>query len=198
MTLPLTDIQHAPADRVGTAALQVIFPGNGAAIMAVLIMISTFGCMNGLILAGARACYAMARDKLFFRRAHSLNEARVPAWALALEGLWASVLVLPRTYDPAKQTYGNVYSNLLDYIVSAALVFYILTVAGLFRLRFTRPDAERPYRAFGYPVIPALYMIGAAVILVILLIYKPSSTWPGLVIVLIGLPVYALFRRANS
>jgi len=198
VTLPLTDIQHAPADRVGTAALQVIFPGNGAAIMAVLIMISTFGCMNGLILAGARACYAMARDKLFFRRAHSLNKARVPAWALALEGLWASFLVLPRTYDPAKQAYGNVYSNLLDYIVSAALLFYILTVAGLFRLRFTRPDAERPYRAFGYPVIPALYMLGAAVILVILLIYKPSSTWPGLVIVLIGLPVYALFRRANS
>jgi basic amino acid/polyamine antiporter, APA family len=197
VTLRFEEIQHAPADRVGTAALQAIFPGSGAAIMAVLIMISTFGCMNGLILAGARACYAMARDKLFFRRAHSLNAAKVPAWALAIEGAWAAFLVLPRTYDAGTQTYGNVYSNLLDYIVSAALLFYILTVAGLFRLRFTRPNAERPYRAFGYPVIPALYMIGAAVILAVLLIYKPSSTWPGLVIVLIGLPVYWMFRRAQ-
>ena len=195
VTLRFEEIQHAPADRVATATLQAIFPGRGAAIMAVLIMISTFGCMNGLILAGARACYAMARDKLFFRRAHSLNAAKVPAWALVIEGAWAVFLVLPRTCDASTQTYGNLYSNLLDYIVSAALLFYVLTVAGLFRLRFTRPDAERPYRAFGYPVIPALYMIGAAVILVVLLIYKPSSTWPGLVIVLIGLPVYWMFKR---
>src|SRR5579875_35002 len=196
VTLPFPQIQHAPADRVATAALQAIFPGRGAAIMAVLIMISTFGCMNGLILAGARACYAMARDKLFFRRAYSLNKAKVPAWALMIEGAWAAFLVLPRTYDAGTQTYGNVYSNLLDYIISAALLFYILTVAGIFRLRYKRPEAERPYRAFGYPVIPALYILGAAVILTILLIYKPSSTWPGFVIVLIGLPVYWLFRRS--
>ena len=196
VTLPFSEIQHAPADRVATATLQAIFPGRGAAIMAVLIMISTFGCMNGLILAGARACYAMARDKLFFRRAYSLNKAKVPAWALVIEGAWASFLVLPRTYDASTQSYGNLYSNLLDYIISAALLFYVLTVAGLFRLRYTRPDAERPYRAFGYPLIPGLYTIGAAVILIVLLIYKPSSTWPGLVIVLIGLPVYWLFNRS--
>jgi APA family basic amino acid/polyamine antiporter len=165
--------------------------------MAVAIMISTFGCMNGLILAGARAFYAMARDKLFFRRVHSLNAAKVPAWALVLQGLWAAVLVLPRTYDVEKRSYGNLYSNLLDYVISAALIFYIVTVAGIFRLRVTRPDAERPYRAFGYPVIPALYMLGAATVLIVLFVYKPSSTWPGLVIVLIGLPVYLLFRPAQ-
>jgi APA family basic amino acid/polyamine antiporter len=197
VTLPLGDIQHAPGDRVATATLEVVFPGRGTMIMAVLIMISTFGCMNGLILAGARACYAMARDKLFFRGAYSLNSAKVPARALVLQGIWAALLVLPRTYDVEKKTYGSLYSNLLDYVISAALIFYILTVAGLFRLRITRPDAERPYRAFGYPVIPGLYMVGAAVVLVVLFVYKPSSTWPGLVIVLLGLPVYFLFRRTH-
>jgi APA family basic amino acid/polyamine antiporter len=197
VTLPFSEIQHAPADRVGTATLQVIFPGKGTTIMAVAIMISTFGCMNGLILAGARAFYAMARDKLFFRQVYSLNAAKVPAWALVLQGLWAAVLVLPRTYDVEKKSYGNLYSNLLDYVISAALIFYILTVAGIFRLRMTRPDAERPYRAFGYPAIPALYMLGAATVLIELFVYKPSSTWPGLAIVLIGLPVYLLFRPAQ-
>ena len=165
--------------------------------MAVLIMISTFGCMNGLILAGARACYAMARDKLFFRGAYSLNAAKVPARALVLQGIWAAALVLPRTYNVEKKSYGSLYSNLLDYVISAALIFYILTVSGLFRLRFTQPRAERPYRAFGYPVIPALYIACAAAVLVILFIYKPSSTWPGLVIVLAGLPVYFLFRQGT-
>jgi len=197
VTLPFSEIQHAPSDRVATATLQVIFPGKGTVLMAVFIMISTFGCMNGLILAGARASYAMARDKLFFRRAHSLNAAKVPAWALVLQGAWSAFLVLPRTYDVEKKSYGNLYSNLLDYVISAALIFYILTVAGIFRLRATRPDADRPYRAFGYPVIPALYMLGAAAVLAILFIYKSSSTWPGLVIVLIGLPVYWLFRRTQ-
>jgi APA family basic amino acid/polyamine antiporter len=197
VTLPFSEIQHAPADRVGTATLQVIFPGKGTTIMAVAIMISTFGCMNGLILAGARAFYAMARDKLFFRQVYSLNAAKVPAWALVLQGVWAAVLVLPRTYDVEKKSYGNLYSNLLDYVISAALIFYILTVAGIFRLRMTRPDAERPYRAFGYPAIPALYMLGAATVLIELFVYKPSSTWPGLAIVLIGLPVYLLFRPAQ-
>jgi len=139
----------------------------------------------------------MARDRLFFRRAHSLNAAKVPAWALVLQGAWSAFLVLPRTYDVEKKSYGNLYSNLLDYVISAALIFYILTVAGIFRLRATRPDADRPYRAFGYPVIPALYMLGAAAVLAILFIYKSSSTWPGLVIVLIGLPVYWLFRRTQ-
>lgn len=197
VTLPLTEIQHAPADRVATATLQAIFPDKGAAIMAVLIMISTFGAMNGLILTGARAYYAMARDKLFFRRAYSLNAAKVPAWALVLQGVWAAALVLPRTYNVETKTYGNLYSNLLDYVISAALIFYLLTISGIFRLRSTRPDAERPYRAFGYPVIPALYLLGAAAVLIVLFVYKPSSTWPGLVIVLIGVPVYWLFRRAQ-
>ena len=195
VTLPFSEIQHAPSDRVATATLQVIFPGKGAMIMAVAIMISTFGCLNGLILAGARASYAMARDGLFFRKAFSLNRAKVPAWALMLQGLWAAVLVLPRTYDVEKKSYGNLYGNLLDYVISAALIFYILTVAGIFRLRVTRPDAERPYRAFGYPVIPALYILGAAVVLVVLFAYKPSSTWPGLVIVVIGAVVYAFIPK---
>ena len=155
VTLPLAQIQHAPADRVATATLEAIVPGVGALIMAVAIMTSTFGCNNGLILAGARAYYAMARDGLFFRSAGRLNEARVPAWALCLQGIWAACLVLPRTYDPATRAYGNLYSNLLDYVISAALIFYILTIAGVFRLRRTRPHVERPYRAFGYPIVPA-------------------------------------------
>ncbi len=196
VTLPFPEIQHAPADRVATATLQAIFPGKGAVLMAVAIMISTFGCMNGLILAGARASYAMARDGVFFRQAHSLNRAKVPAWALMLQGVWAAALVLPRTYSAETQSYGNLYSNLLDYVVSAALIFYILTIAGIFRLRVTRPNAQRPYRAFGYPVIPAIYILCAAVVLMVLFVYKPASTWPGVVIVLLGVPVYWLFRRA--
>jgi basic amino acid/polyamine antiporter, APA family len=198
VTLPFVEIQHAPADRVATATLEAIFPGKGAVLMAVAIMISTFGCMNGLILAGARACYAMARDGVFFRQAYSLNRARVPAWALVLQGLWAAALILPRTYHAETQSYGNLYSDLLDYVVSAALIFYILTIAAIFRLRSTRPDAERPYRAFGYPVIPALYILCAAPVLIMLFVYKPASTWPGLVIVLLGLPVYWLFRRTQK
>ena len=194
VTLPFAAVQHAPADRVATATLNAIFPGLGATIMAIAIMVSTFGCCNGLILAGARAYYAMARDKLFFKNAGQLNEAKVPAWGLMLEGVWAAFLVLPRTYDPATHAYGNLYNNLLDYVISAALIFYILTIAGIFRLRRTRPDAERPYRAFGYPIIPALYIAGAATILVVLFIYRTSTTWPGLIIVLLGVPVYFAWR----
>jgi APA family basic amino acid/polyamine antiporter len=193
-TLPFDQIQHAPSDRVATATVNAIFPGLGVTIMAIGIMISTFGCANGLILAGARASYAMARDGLFFRAAARLNQAKVPAWALVLEGLWAAFLVLPRTYDPATRTYGNVYNNLLDYIISAALIFYILTIAGLFRLRQTRPDVDRPYRAIGYPVIPALYIAGAATILIVLFVYRTATTWPGLIIVLLGVPVYFAWR----
>jgi APA family basic amino acid/polyamine antiporter len=195
--VPFAAVQHAPSDRVATATLEAVFPGAGAVIMAIGIMISTFGCNNGLILSGARAYYAMARDGLFFRAAGGLNRARVPAWALVLQGLWAALLVLPRTYDQTSRTYGNLYSNLLDYVISAALIFYILTIAGVFRLRRTRPDAERPYRAFGYPVVPALYIIGAATILLMLFVYRTSTTWPGLVIVLLGVPVYFAWRRRN-
>jgi APA family basic amino acid/polyamine antiporter len=195
VTLPLDAIQAAPSDRVATATLDVVFPGLGATIMAVAIMISTFGCTNGLMLAGARAYYAMARDGLFFERAGRLNAARVPAWGLVIQGLWASVLVLPRTFDTATGKYGNLYSNLLDYVISAALIFYILTIAGVFRLRHTRPDVERPYKAFGYPIVPALYILGASVVLLVLFLYRTSTTWPGLIIVLLGVPVFLVWHR---
>ena len=198
VTLRFEQIQHAPADRVATATLDTIFPGLGVTMMAIAIVISTFGCNNGLILAGARAYYAMARDGLFFQSAGRLNEAKVPAWGLVWQGLWAALLVLPRTYNPETATYGNLYSNLLDYVVSAALIFYILTIAGVFRLRRTRPDAERPYRAFGYPVLPALYIIGASVILIILFGYRTATTWPGLIIVLLGLPVYLAWKPGGA
>ena len=197
VTLPFEAIQHAPADRVATATLNAIFPGAGAVIMAIAIVISTFGCNNGLILAGARAYYAMARDGLFFRSVAQLNDAKVPAWGLVWQGVWASFLVLPRTYNATTGAYGNLYSNLLDYVISAALIFYILTIAAVFRLRQTRPAAERPYKAFGYPVVPALYIAGAIVILLVLFIYRTATTWPGLIIVLLGLPVYFLWRPRN-
>jgi APA family basic amino acid/polyamine antiporter len=167
-------------------------------MMAAAIMISTFGCNNGLILSGARAYYAMARDGLFFRRVGQLNAARVPAWGLVLQGLWAALLVLPRTYDIDKKEYGNLYGDLLDYIISAALLFYVLTIAGVYRLRVTRPNAERPYRAFGYPVVPALYLVGAAIIVAVLIAYRPMTTWPGMVIVLLGLPVYYVWKQQRS
>ena len=118
----------------------------------------------------------------------------MPAWGLVLQGLWAALLVLPRTYDPATRAYGNLYSNLLDYVISAALIFYILTIAGIFRLRQTRPNADRPYRAFGYPVVPALYIVGAATILLVLFVYRTATTWPGLAIVLLGVPVYFAWK----
>ncbi len=194
VTLPFEAIQHAPSDRVATATLDAIFPGAGAALMALAIMVSTFGCNNGLIMAGARACYAMARDGLFFRAAGRLNAARVPAAALLFQGIWAAVLVLPRTYEPSTGRYGNLYGNLLDYVISAALLFYILTIAGIFRLRRTRPDAPRPYRAFGYPWVPGAYIAGASTILLVLFAYRPATTWPGLAIVLLGLPVYLAWR----
>jgi APA family basic amino acid/polyamine antiporter len=195
VTLPFDAIQTAPSDRVGTATLDAIFPGLGATLMAGAILVSTFGCVNGLVLAGARAYYAMARDRVFFARAGTLNAARVPAWALWLQGAWAALLVLPRTYNPATGAYGNLYGNLLDYVISAALIFYVLTIAGIFRLRATRPDAARPYRAIGYPVVPALYIAGALAILVVLFAYRPATTWPGLAIVLLGLPVYFAWQK---
>ena len=132
----------------------------------------------------------MARDGLFFRAISRLNEAKVPAAGLVIQGVWSALLVLPRTFNPATGRYGNLYGNLLDYVISAALIFYILTIAGIFRLRQTRPGAERPYRAFGYPIVPALYIAGALTILLVLFAYRPATTWPGLVIVVLGLPVY--------
>jgi APA family basic amino acid/polyamine antiporter len=175
--------------------------------MAAAIVVSTFGCNNGLVLAGARVSYAMARDGLFFRATGSLNRHRVPGRALAIQGLWASLLVLPRVrlreadgrlaIDPAggEALYGNLYSNLLDYVVFAVLLFYVLTIASLFVLRRRQRDAERPYRALGYPWLPGLYILVAASIVVVLFLYRTGTTWPGLLIVLTGLPVYALWRR---
>jgi APA family basic amino acid/polyamine antiporter len=203
-TLSFTAIQNAPSDRVASETANVIFPGAGAAIMAVAIMVSTFGCNNGLILAGARAYYAMARDGLFFRAVGELNKFSVPAWGLVFQGVWAGALVLPRTVKTdatgAVTGYGNLYGNLLDYVISAALIFYILTIIGIFLLRRKQPDVERPYRAFGYPIVPALYVVGASVILVVLFVYQTATTWPGLIIVLTGVPVYFLWklRRDNS
>jgi APA family basic amino acid/polyamine antiporter len=226
VVLPLAKIQSAPADRVGTAMLERVFPGLGVSLMAAAIMISTFGCANGLILAGARAYYAMSRDGLFFRPAGRLNPARVPAWGLVLQGLWAALLVLPRTVQPVNSVnagastlgllstpsghgplltasalgaatlprYGNLYGDLLEYIMSAALLFYVLTLIGLFRQRITRPDAERPYRAFGYPVVPALYIAGAATLVGVLVVYRQMTTWPGMILVLMGVPVYYLWK----
>src|SRR3989442_4412183 len=203
VTLPFETIQTVPSDRVASATADVIFPGAGATIMAIFIMVSTFGCNNGLILAGARAYWAMARDGLFFRSAGQLNNKHVPAWGLVIQGIWATLLVLPRTItgkDPAtgETTYGNLYGNLLTYVISAALIFYILTIAGIFRLRWTQRDAERPYRAFGYPIIPALYIIGAAVILAVLLIYQTATTWPGFIIIATGIPVYFIWRKVGE
>jgi amino acid transporter len=178
-----SSIAGVPDGRVGTAIVQQAFPGYGAPIMAIAIMVSTFGCMNGLILAGARLYWAMARDGLFFRPAGTLNGRGVPAVGLILQAVWSVVLIFSGTY-----------SELLDYVIFAALLFYVLTVGGLFVLRFTRPEAERPYRALGYPVLPLLYILVSGIIMLDLLIVKPSYTWPGLAIVLTGVPAYLLWR----
>lgn len=195
VVLPLPQIQSAAQDRVATAMMHEIFPQFGVWIMTIAIMISTFGCNNGLILAGARASYALAKDNLFIRQVGTLSAHNVPAWGLLLQGIWSALLVLPRTHQDGK--YGNLYSDLLDYVVSAALLFYVLTIVGLFRLRITRPDAPRPYRAVGYPVLPVLYIVGAVAIVSMLVIYRPLTTWPGMLFVVSGIPVYFLRRRGN-
>jgi len=180
-------IQFATEDRVATAAASLLFGDTATLIMAALIMISTFGCNNGLILAGARVYYAMARDGLFFKNAGTLNRNAVPAVALWVQALWASGLCLSGTYG-----------DLLDYVVFAVLLFYILTVWGIIVLRRKRPDAERPYRVWGYPLVPALYIVAAAAIAIDLLIFKPAYTIPGVGIVLLGIPVYFLWRRIGE
>ncbi len=190
LVLPLGAIQHAPSDRVATAMLQVIFPGWGTVLMAAAIMISTFGCMNALILAGPRVYYSMARDGLFPKSAGNLNRAHVPGWSLMIQGIWSAVLVLPRTYNTATHAYGSLYSNLLDYVISAALIFYVLTIAGVIRLRIKQPNTPRPYRAMGYPIVPLVYIAGGLAVLICLFAYRPATTWPGLLIVVCGLPIY--------
>ncbi len=180
-------IQFAAEDRVGTAVAQSIFGESAALIMAALIMISTFGCNNGLILAGARVYYAMAKDNLFFKKAGELNKHSVPAAALIFQGIWASILCLSGTY-----------SQLLDYVIFAVLIFYVLTISGIFILRKKKPNQERPYKAFGYPILPLVYIILAVTISVILLIYKPSYTWPGLIIVLCGIPIFYVWKKVSK
>ncbi len=196
--LPLNQIQNAPDDRVASVALQAVFGPAGAAVMAIAIIISTFGCNNGLILAGARVSYAMAKDGLFFRSTGSLSKKGVPASGLVYQCAWVVILILLRTRHVSVAgvvSYGNLYSDLLDYVVFSVLIFYALTIAGIFVLRSKRPDMERPYRAFGYPFVPALYIVSALAIMVVLLLYKTQTAWPGLVIVLLGVPVYMLWSR---
>src|SRR5216684_4540666 len=200
-TLPLVQIQTAPDDRVASAALNAVFGPTGAMIMAVAIIVSTFGCNNGLILAGARVSYAMARDGLFFKSTGALNKKGVPGTALVYQGVWIAILILLRTrrVDAAGAvTYGNLYSDLLNYVVFSVLIFYVLTIAGIFVLRAKRPNADRPYRAFGYPFIPLLYIVAALAIMFVLLLYKTQTAWPGLVIVVLGVPVYLLWSRRSA
>ncbi len=201
LVLPLVQIQTAADDRVATAALNGIFGAPGAAIMAVAIIISTFGCNNGLILAGARVYYAMARDGLFFRSTGKLSKKGVPQSALIFQGIWIIVLILLRTRreDAAGAvTYGNLYNDLLNYVVFAVLLFYVLTILGIFVLRRKRPDADRPYRAFGYPVVPLLYIAAATIIMLVLLLYQTHTAGGGLIIVLLGLPVFWLWSRRSG
>jgi APA family basic amino acid/polyamine antiporter len=180
-------IQHATEDRVATAVLEQIFHSGGAYLMAAAILISTFGCANGMTLAGARVYYAMSRDGLFFQSVGKLHPRfKTPAAGLLVQAVWTAFLCISGSY-----------SQLLDYIIFAVLVFYILTIVGLFVLRFKKPDAPRPYKAWGYPLLPALYIVLAAWICVVLLRYKPQYTWPGLMLVLLGIPVY-LFWSARK
>jgi len=177
-------MQFATDDRVATSAMSVVFGDYAAIIMAVFVMVSTFGCNHGLILAGPRVYYAMARDGLFFRRVGEINRKGVPGFAIVIQGVWAVLLCLSGTY-----------SDLLDYVIFAVLIFFSLTIFAIFILRVKRPEIPRPYKAWGYPVVPALYIVITTFIMVILLIYKPNYTFPGLVIVLLGIPVYYLWKK---
>lgn len=179
-------IQFAVNDRVATSAMSVVFGDYAAVIMAVFIMISTFGCNNGLILAGPRVYYAMAADGLFFKKVATINKRGVPGFALILQGVWAIILCLSGTYG-----------NLLDYVVFAVLIFFSLTIASIFIFRVKRPDIPRPYKAFGYPVVPAVYILTTLTIMIILLMYKPDYTFPGLIIVLLGIPVFYIWKRKH-
>jgi APA family basic amino acid/polyamine antiporter len=180
-------IQFATDDRVATSAMSVVFGDYAAIIMAIFIMISTFGCNHGLIMAGPRVYYAMAKDGLFFRKVAEINKSGVPGFAIIVQGVWSILLCLSGTYG-----------NLLDYVIFAVLIFFTLTILAIFVLRVKRPDIPRPYKAFGYPVIPAVYIITTITIMVILLIYKPGYTFPGLGIVILGIPVFYLWKKYNK
>ncbi|MDT4896519.1 MAG: hypothetical protein QOH25_1596 [Acidobacteriota bacterium] len=201
VTLPLARIQN-PQHKVATDTMQAILGQPGMVIMAVAIMISTFGCNNGLILAGARIYYAMARDRLFFARVGTINRRHVPVAALVAQGIWASLLTLPRTVTPGKTpgefTYGNVYSQLLDYIISADLIFYALMVGAVIVMRRKAPNVERPYRTFGYPVVPIIYITLALLLVLDLAYLTPATSGIGYLLVLSGIPVYFIWRNAAA
>jgi len=198
LTLPLAAIQQAPQNRVATAAMTVIFGPTGTVLMAIAIVVSTFGCNNGLILAGARVSYAMARDGLFFRSIGRLNARHVPAVALLVQGVWACALALVRTVhtDPATgaRTFGNVYTQLLEYIISVDLVFYALMVGAVIVLRRRRPELPRPYRTLGYPAVPLLYVALAALLVVDLAVLTPATSGFGYLLVLTGVPVFLWWK----
>ena len=200
--LPFPEIEHAPQNRVAVAMMNAIFGHSGALCMAAAIMISTFGCDNGLILAGARVYFAMARDGLFFRRVGTVNPHHVPAAALVAQGIWTAFLTLPRTVttNPAtgEVAYGNVYNQLLEYIVSADLFFYILLVAAVMVLRRKSPTAERPYRMPGYPTVPIFSMLLALLLMIDLAWLAPATSGIGILIVLTGVPIYFLWRRRDQ
>jgi APA family basic amino acid/polyamine antiporter len=202
VTLPLSEIQNAPQNRVGTAMMEHIFGPPGAVAMAVAIMISTFGCNNGLILAGARVYYAMARDRLFFAKLAKTNRFHVPALALIAQGIWAAVLVLPRTvtYNPQSTApvFGNVYTQLLEYIVSVELVFGALSVLAVIVLRYRKPGANRPYRAWGYPVVPVIFIVLSLLLVVNLAFLAPTTSGIGYLIVLTGIPIYFIWRSRQT
>jgi APA family basic amino acid/polyamine antiporter len=179
-------IQFATDDRVATSAMSVVFGDYAAIIMAIFIMVSTFGCNHGLIMAGPRVYYAMAKDGLFFRKVAEINKNGVPGFAIVVQGIWSVLLCMSGTYG-----------NLLDYVIFAVLIFFTLTILAIFVLRVKRPDIPRPYKAFGYPVIPAIYILTTVTIMVILLIYKPDYTFPGLGIVILGIPVFYIWRKYN-
>lgn len=185
--LPMDQIASAEKDRVGVAAANVIFGNSGTVIIALMIMVSTFGCNNGLILSGARVYYTMARDGLFFRKAGTLNRFAVPEWALWVQCVLASIWCL-----------SGKYGDLLDMISFVVVLFYMLTIVGIFILRKQRPEAERPYKAFGYPILPVIYILMGVTFCTLLIIYKPTYTWPGLIITLIGIPIYLIQSRTRT
>jgi APA family basic amino acid/polyamine antiporter len=197
--LPFSEIQHAPQNRVAVAMMNAVFGRPGAMCMAAAIMISTFGCNNGLILSGARVYYAMARDRLFFKKVGTTNRFHVPTAALVAQGIWTALLTLPRTvtHDAATHqvVYGNVYNQLLEYIISADLLFYILMVVALMVLRRTRPDADRPYRTWGYPTVPIISILLAGLLIVDLGFLAPETSGIGILIVLTGVPAYFFWRK---
>ena len=200
VTLPLAGMQK-PQNSIATATMQAALGPAGTVLMAAAIMVSTFGCNNGLILAGARVTYAMACDRLFFRRVARLNARSVPAFALAVQGMWAALLTLPRTAatDAAgKITYGNVYTQLLEYIIPADLVFYTLMVGAVVLMRRKAPDTPRPYRTHGYPFVPAVYIVLALLLIFDLVYLAPQTSGIGFLIVLTGLPVYFAWRRSKG